>query len=291
MRSFPTILQTHFNAEAAYIVYIIDMEIATPQYLTNADIKIYYEGKQYLPWGLDFGSMESSITPQLDKLTVSIDNSDYNRGPSSWCMTSDVRGKRFLLRLAVLGSDGGILGTVVKFDGIIDSVPSITNIARFEIYNHMINWTQKLLTLHSASCPHVFKDAADVIVSGSTMYTCIRDHVSASNNKPETGAYWATYWTSAGAYTGQTEDKYLTTEAGTHITTEAGDRIIASVPLEEWGTKVYYRAGTCNYTGGATDCDRSASRCLSLCNYVNFQGHKFLPALADRSIWWGKIPN
>jgi len=42
-------------------------------------------------------------------------------------------------------------------------------------------------------------DADEVIGTDTLNYTCIRDHVSDSTNKPVTGANWAIYWIQAGS--------------------------------------------------------------------------------------------
>lgn len=49
-------------------------------------------------------------------------------------------------------------------------------------------------------------------------------------------------------------------------------------------------ANTCKYSGAETWCDQSFERCQALGNTANFGGFRFLPALKDKKIWWGRVP-
>lgn len=49
-------------------------------------------------------------------------------------------------------------------------------------------------------------------------------------------------------------------------------------------------SGECKYSGSGTWCDKSYSRCSSLNNTDNFGGFRFAPAVADKQVWWGKVP-
>ena len=44
----------------------------------------------------------------------------------------------------------------------------------------------------------------------------------------------------------------------------------------------------CGYSGGAGWCDQSYDRCAALENTGNFGGNRFLDALAEARIWWGR---
>jgi hypothetical protein len=46
----------------------------------------------------------------------------------------------------------------------------------------------------------------------------------------------------------------------------------------------------CAYAGEQVWCDQSYERCAALGNTINFGGHRFLPAMSERQIWWGKVP-
>jgi len=49
-----------------------------------------------------------------------------------------------------------------------------------------------------------------------------------------------------------------------------------------------FKGTECAYAGGQTWCDQSYARCLDLLNTDNFGGERFLPAITEREIWWGR---
>jgi len=51
-----------------------------------------------------------------------------------------------------------------------------------------------------------------------------------------------------------------------------------------------FRGTECAYAGGGGWCDQSYSRCYELSNTDNFGGFRFLPALMEKQIWWGRLP-
>ncbi len=46
----------------------------------------------------------------------------------------------------------------------------------------------------------------------------------------------------------------------------------------------------CGYSGSETDCNKSWRRCKELGNQLNFGGHRWLPGLIDKKIYWGMYP-
>ena len=44
----------------------------------------------------------------------------------------------------------------------------------------------------------------------------------------------------------------------------------------------------CKYSGSATQCDRTYTRCAALGNTANFGGFRWLPSIMDAQIWWGR---
>ena len=58
----------------------------------------------------------------------------------------------------------------------------------------------------------------------------------------------------------------------------------SSCPWEFKGTE-------CTYAGGESWCNQSYERCIAIGNTDNFGGFRFLPAIAEKDIWWGKIPS
>lgn len=51
-----------------------------------------------------------------------------------------------------------------------------------------------------------------------------------------------------------------------------------------------FRGAECGYSGGLSWCDQSYERCQALANTNSFGGFRWLPATAEKEIWWGKIP-
>lgn len=51
-----------------------------------------------------------------------------------------------------------------------------------------------------------------------------------------------------------------------------------------WG----FKETECGYAGAETWCDQSYEHCLSLGNENNFGGHRFLPSIMEKEIWWGR---
>jgi len=45
----------------------------------------------------------------------------------------------------------------------------------------------------------------------------------------------------------------------------------------------------CGYSGSETWCDQSYDRCSALSNTDSFGGHRFLPFLEEKKIWWGRL--
>jgi len=192
MRTLPQALITELSGgvnEANFLVYIVDIETITAKYLTNADQKIYYEGKTYEPWGMNFGAVEYSISPTVDKVSVEVDNVDLTF--SSMLQTEEMRGKRFLIRLAALNQNMGVVGAVIHFDGILDSIRAKKKIVKIDVYNHMILWKKKIpRRTHQPTCTWTFKDSSTCKYTGATA-TCDKswDECVAMSNSINFGGF------------------------------------------------------------------------------------------------------
>lgn len=159
MRTFDVTLQTELAADTAYLVYLLSVNFATPLYLTNADIDVYYNGQKYSSYGMDMGAMEYSLSPQLDKISIDLDNTDLTF--STAVGTSEIRAKRSLLKLAALNQNGGVIGTAIQFDGLVDSARINKKSCKLNIYNHFVNWKKPLPPrTHQATCPWPFKEVS-----------------------------------------------------------------------------------------------------------------------------------
>jgi len=51
-----------------------------------------------------------------------------------------------------------------------------------------------------------------------------------------------------------------------------------------------FKGTECAYAGAGAWCDQSFSRCAELGNQANFGGFRFLPALMEKQVWWGRVP-
>lgn len=51
-----------------------------------------------------------------------------------------------------------------------------------------------------------------------------------------------------------------------------------------------FKGTECGYAGAGAWCDQSFSRCAELVNQANFGGFRFLPALMEKQVWWGRVP-
>jgi len=51
-----------------------------------------------------------------------------------------------------------------------------------------------------------------------------------------------------------------------------------------------FKGDECSYSGVESWCDQSYDRCNELSNTDNFGGHRFLPDIQEKEIWWGRQP-
>jgi len=51
-----------------------------------------------------------------------------------------------------------------------------------------------------------------------------------------------------------------------------------------------FKGAECGYTGAETWCDQQYGRCTQLANTDNFGGFRWLPAISEKNIWWGREP-
>lgn len=50
-----------------------------------------------------------------------------------------------------------------------------------------------------------------------------------------------------------------------------------------------FQGNECGYSGDGTWCNQTYDRCTVLGNTDNFGGNRFLPALMQKRIWWGRV--
>jgi len=49
-----------------------------------------------------------------------------------------------------------------------------------------------------------------------------------------------------------------------------------------------FKGDECNYTGSEIWCDQPYSRCQKIGKTDNFGGHRFLPGIQEKEVWWGR---
>lgn len=210
MRSLPTQMLTELAGGTDgtnAIAYLVDLFLpAETVRLTDSDIDIRHEGVWYRSRSMAFGETGHAIGPTAESVTIEIDNVDLL--VSGWLQGIEIRGRRWRQRLVALNAHAQVVGSMIVFDGIVDSGSADRRTGTLRITSHMIWWQRRIPRRdHAASCPWTYRDPV-----------------------------------------------------------------------------------TCRYTGAAPDCDKSWEQCQGRANSINFGGFRWLPALQQRQIWWGRVP-
>ena len=91
------------------------------QYLTDLDRKVYWNGQMYLPFPIEFGDVKYSLSGIIDRISLGVSN--VSRAFSALVMTESFRGRRLIIRRAVLDANGyDILPPVEVFSGLMDEI-------------------------------------------------------------------------------------------------------------------------------------------------------------------------
>ncbi len=262
MKTLPVDFIRQLKLDARTITYFFELALKPTHtyYWTAYNQSLFYNANWYEAKGITFETVQNTLLTRADSMTLNVSNVD--RKFSDLILANEIRGKAVTVKEAVLDRNNAVIDAITIFYGFVDSMEINQKRASIEVFNHMIQW--KKMTprrIHSATCPWVFKDvASQVIGTDAANYTCIIDHPADATNKPTTGAYYATYWTAAGALG------------------------------VAWATGTQYSPGTCNYIGAGAWCDQSWERCLALTNTAHFGGFRWLPFLVNRDLWWGRNP-
>lgn len=135
----------------------------------------------------------------------------------------------------------------------------------------------------------------------AVLYFGVRLRDTVGTMQWETGVEWdsSTQWeTPVGAYRFITEEIFRGIVGGWTI---KGDSVVSIEIANElilWNKKTLrnhssscqwgFKGTECAYAGTQTWCDQSYDRCVELGNSDNFGGFRFLPALEEKEIWWGR---
>lgn len=158
MRTIPIELQTELLKEVTQAQHLITITTKSHTYRwTDGQNDIYYEGNWWISKGIEFDTIGSTVSGQLDSLTLEIDNVDQKF--SDLVMTEDIRGSQCLIEIVYLDINQAIIGEpVILFQGFLDRMPMDGVKARVDVFSHMVRW--KLMTprrQHTPSCPWIFK--------------------------------------------------------------------------------------------------------------------------------------
>lgn len=189
MRSLPAQLNTELLKEASFLAHLVEFYFSSTIYHTDLDIDVLWNSHTYQSRGLSFSAAEFSLSPQIDKISVELDN--VNGEFSSFALGEEVRGKKCVIRLAALSAPATVLAASAKFAGVIDSCSIDHQRAKFEVYNPWLFWKRKTPRRnHQASCPWSFKSAGLCQYNGSETW-CDQsfDRCMAVNNQDNFGGF------------------------------------------------------------------------------------------------------
>jgi len=156
MRSVPAALNDELVKEANFLCHLVELNLSSPVCYTDLDVDLHYGGNVYLSRGMTLSPARFSLSPQIDKATVELDNVD--RSISAIVQGQEVRGKRAKIKLAGLSSPAKVIATSVKFSGVINRAPWNNRIARIEILSPWVFWRRRTpRRIHQPTCPWPFK--------------------------------------------------------------------------------------------------------------------------------------
>ena len=262
MRTIPAELAAELTTDFNCVRHLFVFQWSTIWKWIDFDQDIYYGGDWYRSRDIVFPEAQISATPEVDSITVEID--DVDQSITNIVLSEDIKDKRALIYQVALDKNLQIMGAPdLFFVGNCERGAKDQGATRFsiEVLNDMGRWKRPTpRRTYSPTCPWDFRHGPSKVTIAGTTYTCKLDHVAHTVNRPGTGAYWTTFWTVAG-WGGAT-----------------------------WTEGDWYLVGTCRYSGGETWCDNSPDHCLTIGNRPNFGGFPYLTALQDVKIWWGRSP-
>ena len=105
---------------APFLLFEIYLDSGT-QYLTDLDRKVLWSTNTYLPFPIEVGEIKYSLSGIIDRFSAGVSN--VNRAFSALVMAEEFRGRRLIVRRAVLAANGyDILAPVEVFSGLMDEV-------------------------------------------------------------------------------------------------------------------------------------------------------------------------
>jgi len=147
-------LINEFSAEEYSPVVLVEMYFDTTLYFTSLDTDIFYSGNWYLSRGLSFDEIFNTYTPELDILSFEIDNVGLEF--SGFVTNQELRRRAVNIYIAAMDANLHIIGTVLAFLGVIDTIEGDHQRVRIDLLNHFYLWNKKTLRSHSPLCQWAF---------------------------------------------------------------------------------------------------------------------------------------
>lgn len=186
MRTLPTALTAEIAKEVYSIGHLIRMTLYNPTtqqdlllYYTNKDMDVVYDNgtglATYLSRGIEFTGGQQGLTPKVDNVSFSINNTALEF--SSYVMSYDTRGRDCVIYRAAFDEYLQVIGVATLFVGVLDRVEVNQQRATFDVTSTFVRWgTQTPRRKHSSSCWWTFKDTDTCRYSGSTYTDCDKSY-------------------------------------------------------------------------------------------------------------------
>ena len=198
MLSLPSDIVNAITNEIAVTTILLELQLYDSsnnpmfQYYTNFDENIFYNGNKFQPIPFEIDEFATSITTEVDNLTVTIDN--VSLIPVSLFLNNDQRNRTAILYFAVLDNEGRLIGAFEVFRGFIKSIEfreeEDTSICKITISHELSEWKKETLRLQTYRCPWRFKDS-NCLYSGSATW-CDKSYNRCSQlgNTANFGGFW-----------------------------------------------------------------------------------------------------
>jgi len=153
MRTLPPDLTTELEKDYSCIKQLVLMSFTSGAVrLTDADLKIYYDGEWWNSRGLRLDPAQYSTSPKVDSISFEVDNIDKTL--SNIVLSEETRGKGCTVYRVALDNNLHVIGgAVASFIGFLDAIEFDGRKARFDVFNHFIRWEMKSpRRIHQALC-------------------------------------------------------------------------------------------------------------------------------------------
>lgn len=174
--------------KAAFLLKILFAEDTV--YFTTWDYSLLWDGKSYLPKGMDLGVQKFGSSSMSDSVSIKID--DVDRSLYALFANGEIKFPPSIVSIAVIDDNGAILAVSDTFVGTVSEWTYSPGEINYKISSKFIQWANITTSTFSGSCRwRVFK-GSECKHSG-TEITCNRtyDHcLSLSNTNNFGGFRW-----------------------------------------------------------------------------------------------------